>query len=102
MVLASTLSLMASSAAASAATIPSIATLEQQARSRTTAKTRVPMVPASSPVFQGIDSLEVPASDRVPNYLRALAMKPALVKPFSHLIKAFVYDGTVQPARKLA
>jgi alkylhydroperoxidase family enzyme len=37
-----------------------------------------------------------------PNYLRALAIKPAIVKPFAHLVKTAIYDGNVLPDIKMA
>lgn len=85
-----------------ARSIAAIGALEQQARSRTTATARVPLAPATSSAFEGIESLEAKGSGRVPNYLRALALKPGVAGPFAHLLRTFVYEGTVPPPLKLA
>jgi AhpD family alkylhydroperoxidase len=82
--------------------IASLAELETQARARTSATASLPLANASADVFRGTDSFEAPGTGRVPNYLRALALKPATVKPFATLIKTFVFDGHLQPALKLA
>jgi AhpD family alkylhydroperoxidase len=95
---------LASAASAAAGTQPlmPLAELETQARTRTSAQARVPLAPATSEIFAGIESLEPAGSGRVPNYLRALAVKPATVKPFAHLLRTFAYDGTLSPSLKLA
>jgi AhpD family alkylhydroperoxidase len=82
--------------------IASLAELDTQARARGSATSRLPLANASADVFRGADSFEAPGSGRVPNYLRALAVKPGIVKPFATLIKTFVFEGHVQPALKLA
>jgi AhpD family alkylhydroperoxidase len=92
----------ASRAVAAPLPIASLAELDTQARARASAQARVPLAPATAEVFRGIESLEAAGSGRVPNYLRALAVKPATVKPFAHLIRTFAYDGTLSPALKLA
>jgi len=79
-----------------------LADLERAARARTSVQARLPLAPATSDVFRTIDSLEPAGSGRVPNYLRALALKPTVVKPFAHLIRTFAYDGELPPALKLA
>lgn len=88
--------------APAARNIATIGALEQQARTRVAATPRVPLAPVTAPAFEGIESLEAPGSGRVPNYLRALAIKPRVVKPFAHLTRTFIYEGTVSPALKLA
>jgi len=97
-------SLLASAAPGLAATpsISTLAELESQARARVTAQARVPLASDTAAVFRGIDSLEPAGNTRVPNYLRALAVKPATVKPFAHLIRTFAYEGTLPPSLKLA
>lgn len=87
--------------AAAPTPIATLAELEAQARARTTRQARLPLA-AAADVFRGIESFEPAGSGRVPNYLRALAVKPATVKPFAHLIRTFAYDGTLSPALKLA
>ncbi|MEQ1727685.1 MAG: hypothetical protein ABL982_04820, partial [Vicinamibacterales bacterium] len=86
---------------AAPAPVASLAELDAQARARTTRQARLPLS-SSAEVFRGIESFEPAGSGRVPNYLRALAVKPATVKPFAHLIRTFAYDGTLSPALKLA
>ncbi len=88
-------------ASAAPAPIATLAELEAQARTRTTRQARVSLS-SSADAFRGIDSFEPAGSGRVPNYLRALAVKPATVKAFAHLIRTFAYDGTLSPALKLA
>jgi AhpD family alkylhydroperoxidase len=80
----------------------SLADLDAQARARASATARVPLEPATADLFRGIDSFEVAGSGRVPNYLRALAIKPGTVKAFAHLLRTFAYQGRVSPALKLA
>ena len=89
-------------APASGLTPVSLDTLERQARARVEGTARSPLTDARSEVFAGIDSLEAPGSGRVPNYLRALALKPKTVKPFAHLLSAFIYEGGLEPEVKLA
>lgn len=87
--------------AAAPAPVATLAELEAQARARTTRQARLPLS-SSVDAFRGIESFEPAGSGRVPNYLRALAVKPAIVKPFAHLIRTFAYGGTLSPALKLA
>lgn len=89
---------------ASAATPPltPLAELEAKARARTGVQARVPLAPDTSAVVRGVESFEPPGSTRVPNYLRALAVKPSTVKPFAHLIRTFAYEGALAPSLKLA
>ena len=103
-VLVACLSLLCPTSAAAAPTtaVASLAELETRARGMATAQPRVPLASATAESFGGIDSLESPGSGRVPNYLRALAVKPSTVKPFAHLLKVFAYEGTLPPALKLA
>jgi AhpD family alkylhydroperoxidase len=79
-----------------------LAELEAQARARVGSKPRVTLAPAGAEAVRGADGLEPAGSGRVPNYLRALALKPATAKAFGRLIKTFVFDGTLSPALKLA
>jgi AhpD family alkylhydroperoxidase len=92
----------ATSAALAALPVVPLADLEAQARARTTGQPRVVLAPATADLFGGVESFEAAGSGRVPNYLRALAIKPAIVKPFAHLIRTFAYQGTLSPALKLA
>jgi AhpD family alkylhydroperoxidase len=92
---------VAPAVAANAPIVP-LAELETQARARVSAQARVPLAAATAETFRGIDSFEVSGSGRVPNYLRALALKPGIVKPYASLIHTFTYKGTVRPALKLA
>ena len=78
-----------------------LAELETQARARAARQPRLPLS-SSADVFRGSASFEPAGSGRIPNYLRALAVKPATVKPFADLIRTFAYDGTLSPALKLA
>ena len=86
---------------AAPAPIATLAELDAQARARVSRQPRLPLS-SSADVFRGAESFEPAGSGRVPNYLRALAVKPATVKPFAHLIRTFAYDGTLSPALKLA
>lgn len=76
--------------------------LEAQAKAKVALQSRVPLAAVTDQVFRGIDGFEPLASGRVPNYLRALAVKPAVVKPFAHVLRTFAYEGNVSPALKLA
>lgn len=90
------------SAAAAPAAIASLSELDAQAHAKTQLRARIELAPETAAVFRGIDSLEPAGSTHVPNYLRALALKPATVKAFAHLIHSFVYEGELAPALKLA
>jgi AhpD family alkylhydroperoxidase len=81
--------------------ITALAALDEQARQRVKPEARVALLPESSELFQGIESLEPAGSGRVPNYLRALTPLPESINFFAHLIKTFVYDGTLAPETKL-
>lgn len=85
-----------------AASIVSIGSLEQQARRRVGAKSRLPLVAEDSDIFKGIESLESSEAGRLPNYLRALATLPSAVKPFARLINTAIYSGAVPSETKLA
>ncbi len=86
---------------AAPAPLATLAELEAHARAKVARQPRLPLSSAAD-VFRGAESFEPANSGRVPNYLRALAVKPATVKPFAHLIRTFAYDGTLSPALKLA
>lgn len=89
-------------ALAAPASVASLAELEAQAKSRVNVQARVPLAPATADIFRQTASFEPGGSARVPNYLRALALKPGVVAPFARLIRTFVYEGTLSPALKLA
>ena len=97
-----TIAVSAQPISAAPAPIASLAELDALARGRTNQAARVPLAPATADLFRGIDTFEEAGAGRVPNYLRALANKPSTVKAFAHLVKTFAYDGTVNPAVKLA
>ncbi len=78
-----------------------LSALDEQARQRVRTEARVHLLPESSELFRGVESLEPEGSGRVPNYLRALTPLPESIKFLAHLIKTFVYDGTLAPETKL-
>ncbi len=80
--------------------IRSLDALNQSARQRVTARARVVLPAETDAVFNGIDSLEV--GGRVPNYLRALAGLPNMVRPFATAFKTYLYGGTIAPEIKMA
>lgn len=80
--------------------IKSLSALNQSAKQRVTAKARVMLPAENDAVFSGLDSLE--SGGRVPNYLRALAGVPNMVKPFATAFKTYLYGGTVAPEIKMA
>jgi AhpD family alkylhydroperoxidase len=81
--------------------LTALTTLDEQARQRVGAESRVALAPENSELFKDIESLEPAGSGRVPNYLRALTPLPESINFFAHLIKTFVYDGTLAPETKL-
>lgn len=87
--------------ASAAEPIPPLKDLAAQAKEKVALPARIPLA-GTADVFSGLEGFEPSASGRVPNYLRALAVKPAVVKPFARLLRVFVYEGTVSPALKLA
>ncbi|MGE0392505.1 MAG: carboxymuconolactone decarboxylase family protein [Vicinamibacterales bacterium] len=64
------------------------------------APARVPL--GDGPALAALPSLEPPGSGRVPNYLRALAAKPAAAKALAGVVPAVLFTGTLPPATKLA
>lgn len=78
----------------------SVAALEQKARARVDAKSRLPLVAENAEIFKDIELLE--GSRQIPNYLRALANLPGTVKTFARLIKTAIYSGAVAPEVKMA
>ena len=93
---------LALTAGAAPTAIASLSELDAQARAKTTQRARVELAPETAAVLRGLESLEPASSGHVPNYLRALVLKPATVKAFAHLMRTFVYDGELSPALKLA
>jgi len=94
-----------SSAAASSPdskTLVSLAVLEAEARQRIGVKPRIALADESSASFQGLDSLEAPENNHVPNYLRALSTMPGAAKAYAHLTKTILLGGTVEPEIKMA
>jgi AhpD family alkylhydroperoxidase len=79
-----------------------LAILEQEAHQRVNAKARVPLAESSSASFTGIETVESPGSDRIPNYLRAIAVLPKMPGPFAHLFRAFVLGGALPSETRLA
>jgi len=82
--------------------IKSLDALDQQAKQRVKGAARVSLASETDALFNDIDSFEAAGSGRAPNYLRALAMIPASVKPFAKAFKTYVYGGTIAPEVKLA
>jgi hypothetical protein len=65
----------------------------------------VALAPKNAAVFSNLGGagLDDPSTERIPNYLRALAMRhPAAVKPLARLVKTVLYGGTVAPETKAA
>jgi alkylhydroperoxidase family enzyme len=73
--------------------------LASQAAGRATGTARVRLGDLAA---AGLPSLEAPGSGRVPNYLRALASKPAAAKALATVVPAVLFGGTLTPATKLA
>src|SRR5687767_10568126 len=89
--------------AASLPTTPPAGAAERQASSPATAS--VALAPVNAEVFQKLGGavLDDPATGRVPNYLRALAVThPGAVQPLAHLFRTVLYGGTVAPETKAA
>lgn len=76
------------------------ATLARQAAARVAVEPRAKL--GDSAALAGLPSLEAPGSGRVPNYLRALAAKPAAAKALAGVVPAVLFTGTLPPATKLA
>jgi alkylhydroperoxidase family enzyme len=87
---------------AKASSILELAKLDAMAKKRISAKARIALVAESSELFKGIENLEPPESNRVPNYLRAIAALPNATKPLAHLVKTVIYGGTVAPESKMS
>jgi AhpD family alkylhydroperoxidase len=80
--------------------IRSLGALNQSARQRAAATARVSLPAETDAIFNGIDSFE--PGGRTPNYLRALANLPNMVKPFATAFKTYLYGGTIAPEIKMA
>ena len=99
---AAPVALPAAEARATGQTLASITTLEEQARARVTVEPRISLLPPASPVFKNIAPLLPSDTDRVPNYVRAVAMLPDGPVGLAGVMKAFLFEGTVEPETKLA
>ncbi len=99
---AALLFLLPSGVFAAPAPVATIAELDAQARAKVSRQARVALPPSTADTFRALATFEPAGSGRVPNYLRALAVKPAVVRPFAALIHTFTYEGGVRPALKLA
>lgn len=75
-----------------------LAVLEAQAKARVNAKARVELASGSAEIFKDIALFD---EGRVPNYLRALALMPQAIKPYSNAVRTFIYGGTMAPETKL-
>ena len=95
-------SLPAAEARATGQTLASITTLEEQARARVTVDPRISLLPPASPVFKNIGPLLQSDTGRVPNDVRAVAMLPDGPVGLAGVMKAFLFEGTVEPETKLA
>lgn len=82
-------------------TAPSVAALIKQASRPGSSAARLPLAPATSDLFRGIESLE-PVGGHVPNYLRAMALIPGTVGPYAKAFKTLIDGGTVEPETKMA
>jgi AhpD family alkylhydroperoxidase len=87
---------------AKAGPILELAKLDALAKKRIGAKARIALAAESSELFKGIENLEPPESNRVPNYLRAIAALPNATKPLARLVKTVIYGGTIAPESKLS
>jgi AhpD family alkylhydroperoxidase len=81
-----------------------LSVLETQAHARVSAKPRVALAPDTAALLDeiGSESLEPAASGHVPNYLRAIAVRPGAAKSYAHFTRAVLYKGTVEPEIKMA
>lgn len=76
-----------------------VAVLEEQAKQRVKAVSRVALPEESADVFKGVESFD---ANRVPNYARGLAQIPNAPKQFAQLFKTFVSGGTIAAETKMA
>lgn len=79
-----------------------VSVLEDQAKLRVKATARVALAEETSEAFKGVETFEPASSNRIPNYVRGLAMIPNAPKQFAQLFKTFVYSGTIAPETKAA
>ncbi len=77
--------------------LPSINSLEREARSKTSLKPRVQLADVID--IKNADAL---GSAHVPNYIRALAQNTKSAPQYANLVQTFVYGGTVPPETKMA
>lgn len=76
-----------------------VAVLEEQAKQRVKAVSRVALPEESADVFKDVESFD---ANRIPNYARGLAQIPNAPKQFAQLFKTFISGGTVAPETKMA
>lgn len=75
--------------------------LSELARKKINANPRIGFAVETEEFFRGAESLDTPGSEHIPNYLRALSSVPGSVKPFAHMVKTFIYSGTIVPEVKI-
>ena len=84
------------------ARVTSISVLEERALARVAAKPRIALPPDSSPALRGVEPLLPSDKGLIPNFAKAVAGTPDAPAGFARLVKAFLFEGTVEPETKLA
>lgn len=80
----------------------SLSVLDSRAHARLSATPRMELAPPTADLIETNDNLEPVESGHIPNYVRALAVRPGASRTFTHLFKAVLYDGSVEPEVKMA
>jgi alkylhydroperoxidase family enzyme len=83
-------------------TLAPLAELDRKARSRVDGTARVALAAPDADALKSLDPTLLPAGDHVPNYLRALAVRPDSVAPFAKLVWAVHSAGKLEPEIKAA
>src|SRR4030095_6118026 len=80
----------------------SVSVLDELAQKRTGAKARIDLPSESSEVFRDIEPLLPSDKGRIPNYARAVASLKGAPAGFAHMVRVFLYDGSIEPETKMA
>jgi alkylhydroperoxidase family enzyme len=83
-------------------TLAPLAELDRKAKSRVDGTARVALAAPDVEAIKTLDASLLPVSDQVPNYLRALAVRPEAVAPFAKLVWAVHSAGKLEPEIKAA
>ncbi len=88
--------------AASSSPLVSVDALERAARRRANAASRITLADDASERLRAVKLADPLETSHTPNYIRALAQHTQTAPQFAHLIRTFLYGGTLPSETKMA